>query len=124
MLTRTRRPPDLGLVLQPDDCLELLKACTAGSLACTSRALPLVVPVLLKVVGTSVWLVMGDHSDPDRFAGHVVALGAGVPPTPRSDGWWVLVRGEVQAQQGPRTGLVLDTMDIEGRLLPATGGGW
>ena len=124
MPTRLRRRPAVELVLEPDDCLELLKSCTAGSLACTSRAMPIVVPVLVKVVGASVRLVLGDHSDPERFAGHVVALGAGVPPTPRSDGWWVLVRGEAWTGTGARTELLLDTADVEGRLLPATGFGW
>lgn len=101
------------------DCLALLERCETASLACTVRAMPSVVPVTVHVVGDAVRVAPPAGSDVTRLAGQIVALGAAVPATSRSAGWWVIVRGELVQLPGDSRALALEVFEIEGRALPA-----
>lgn len=105
--------------LDPQDCLALLERCESASLACTVRALPTVVPVTVRVVQDSVRVALPTIADAARLVGQIVALGAAVPSTPRSEGWWVLVRGELLPLPGGGRVLALDALEVEGRALAA-----
>lgn len=109
------------VVLDPETCLTLLATCDGGSLACTVRAMPTVVPVGVSVQAGRVCVALADAASANRFAGQVVALGAGVAPTPRSNGWWVIARGEAQRVRGSERLLVLETCELDGRALPGGG---
>jgi hypothetical protein len=106
------------VVLDPETCLMLLSTCDAGSLACTVRAMPTVVPVGVSVHSGRVCVALNDAVSAKLFAGQVVALGAGVAPTPRANGWWVIARGELQRVSGSERQLVLETCELDGRALP------
>jgi hypothetical protein len=109
--------------LDPQDCLALLERCEAASLACTVRALPTVVPVTVRVVQGAVRIALPTTADATRLVGQIVALGAAVPPTPRSEGWWVLVRGELVALPGGGRVVALNAFEVEGRALAAASRG-
>lgn len=107
--------------LDPQDCLDLLERCEAASLACTVKAMPTVVPVTVAVVHNTLRVALPTAADAARLAGQIVALGAAVPSSPRSDGWWVIVRGELVPLAGASSGrvLALDALEVEGRALAA-----
>ena len=106
--------------LDPQDCLALLERCESASLACTVRALPTVVPVTVRVVHDSVRVALPTAADAARLVGQIVALGAAVPSTPRSEGWWVIVRGELVPLPGGGRVLSLAALEVEGRALAAS----
>lgn len=105
--------------LAREDCLELLARCDSASLACTVKALPTVVPVTVRVVGAALRVALPPGSDSSRLVGQIVALGAAVPATAHTEGWWVIVRGELRALPGGERVLALEAFEIEGRALPA-----
>lgn len=109
--------------LDPQDCLSLLERCESASLACTIRALPTVVPVTVRVVQGSVRVALPTVADASRLVGQIVALGAAVPSTPRSEGWWVIVRGELVPLPGGGRVLALAAFEVEGRALAAASRG-
>lgn len=109
----------LASPLDREDCIALLTQCEGASLACTVRALPTVVPVTVRVVGSALRVALPQGADASRLVGQIVALGAAVPATARSDGWWVLVRGELRGPVSAGRVLDLETFDVEGRALPA-----
>lgn len=105
--------------LDREDCLALLAQCESASLACTVRALPTVVPVTVRVVGHALRVALPSGADASRLEGQIVALGAAVPATADSAGWWVIVRGELRGPVGTGRVLDLEALDVEGRALPA-----
>jgi hypothetical protein len=111
--------------LDPGDCLSLLEQCESASLACTVRAMPTVVPVTVRVVQDTLRVALPTAADAARLVGQIVALGAAVPATPRSEGWWVIVRGELVRAPGDGRVLALNALEVEGRALaPAPRGRW
>ena len=115
------RNSDLALActvddLTPDDCLELLSRCDGASLACTERARPTVLPVTVSVVGSTVRVALPAGTPTSLYIGQVVALGASVPATPETQGWWVVVRGTLWQPPGERV-LAVEPLEVEGRLL-------
>ena len=115
----------LELVLDGRTCLELLDSCGAGSLAITDKALPSVLPASVRVTSSEILLGVSSCREPERLDGQIVALGAGIAPSPRSEGWWVVVRGELLVKGAGGRTFVLVPYEVEGRALPATGrGGW
>jgi hypothetical protein len=125
MRTAANAPEDsLELVLDRPACLELLDRCGAASLACTANALPSVLPVTVRVTSSAILIGADARADTHRLTGQIVAIGAGVAATPRSGGWWVVVRGELR-EDGAAGTFVLEPYEIEGRALPGYGhGGW
>jgi hypothetical protein len=109
---------ELDPLLDAQTCLELLDRSGSASLACTTRALPSVLPVTVRVTSSQIRLVVDRAVDPDRLRGQIVAVGAGFPATPRAAGWWVVVRGEIRRERGSTRELVLEPSEIEGRALP------
>jgi hypothetical protein len=122
-MTTTQAPDLLELVLDTSTCLELVDRAGAGTLACTVKAMPVVVPVSVRVTRSAIELGAPDVGDHSRLAGQIVALGTGVAATPRSPGWWVVIRGELVEREGRRGSLVLLPFDVEGWALPATSRG-
>jgi hypothetical protein len=113
----------LELVLDQRTCLELVDRCGAGTLACTVRAMPSVVPVNVRVTSSEIQVAVDRLQHVERLVGQIVALGAGVAATPRSQGWWVVVRGELCERVGHPRWLLLRPFEVEGRALPATSKG-
>lgn len=105
--------------LDREDCLALLAHCESASLACTVRALPTVVPVTVRVVNHALRVALPPGADASRLGGQIVALGAAVPATAHSAGWWVIVRGELRGSAGSGRVVDLEAFDVEGRSLPA-----
>lgn len=121
MQTTASVPQDTRrLVLDDAICLELLDRCGVACLACTVNALPSVIPVTVRITGSAILLGLGAGGEPVRLDGQIVALGAGVPATPRSEGWWVVVRGELRLEAGTRGTFRLDPYEVWGRALPAS----
>jgi hypothetical protein len=124
-MTTTHAEERLELVLDTPTCLELVDRSGAGTLACTVKAMPIVVPVSVRVTRSAIEVRAPDVGDTSRLAGQIVALGTGVAATPRSPGWWVVVRGELCERDGRAGSLVLQPFDVEGWALPATAhGAW
>ena len=120
MTTAGLEPVDVAEpVLEAHTCLELLDRCGAASLACTTRALPSVVLTTVRVTGSAILLGVGSCREPDRLDGQIVALGAGVAATPRSEGWWVVVRGELRMVDSSARTFELVPHEVEGRAHPA-----
>jgi hypothetical protein len=105
--------------LAPDDCLELLSRCDGATLACTDRARPTVLPVMVSVVGSTVRVALPHGVQPSSYSGQVIALGASVPATPGAEGCWVLVRGTLCQVPGGQV-LDLEPLEMEGRVLAMT----
>jgi len=126
MQAKVSVPDDvLELVLDGHTCLELLDRCGAASLAVTAKALPTVLPTTVRVTSSEILLAVSSCPEPERLEGQIVALGAGIAPAPRSQGWWVVVRGELRAKDVAARIFVLVPYEVEGRALPATRrGGW
>jgi hypothetical protein len=124
-MTTTLADERLELVLDTPTCLELVDRSGAATLACTVKAMPVVVPVSVRVTRAAIEIGLPDIGDQSRLAGQIVALGTGVAATPRSPGWWVVIRGELVERGGRRGSLVLEPFDVEGWALPATArGAW
>ena len=109
----------VALPLSREACLALLSQAQSGSLACTANALPTVVPVSVRVSGCELRVALPPEVEASRLTGQIVALGASVPATPGSTGWWVVVRGELHALAAADRVLALTAFDMEGRSLPA-----
>lgn len=111
--------------LERADCLALLARCKVASLACTVNALPTVIPVGVHAVSGGLRVAVPPDTDGTRLCGQIVAFGAVVPITARSDGWWVIVRGELRPVAGVPNVLALEAFEIDGRALSAAPpGGW
>ena len=90
-------PPDeLGLTrLGQDICLELLSASTIGRLALTFAALPLIVPVMFSLEGTSI--VLAADGGPEGAAVRADAVATLLVDDFRpSGGWSVLATGPLK----------------------------
>ena len=115
----------LELVLDTQTCLELVDRSGAATLACTAKAMPSVVPVSVRVTRSAIEVGTSPVGDASRLAGQIVALGTGVAATPRSPGWWVVVRGELVENDGRPGSFRLLPFEVEGCALPATSrAGW
>jgi hypothetical protein len=125
-MSATLHPEYAGsCALDPQDCLALLARCESASLACTVRALPTVVPVTVRVLQGTLRVALPTVADAARLVGQIVALGAAVPSTPRAEGWWVLVRGELVPLAAGGRVLARDARVVEGRALaPGPRGRW
>ena len=104
-----------GIVLAPEDCRERLLHSRSGFLACTSRALPTVVPASLSVRHGQLLVTVHDQVLADQLVGQVVALGIGRRSLPFRRGWRVMARGQL----GPRDvsgtcSLPMEPYQIEG----------
>ena len=102
-------------VLAQDACRERLLHTRRGFLACTSRALPTVVPASLSVREGRLLVTVRDPVLADQLVGQVVALGIGRRSLLFRRGWRVMARGQL----GPRTAgadgaLPLEPYQIEG----------
>jgi hypothetical protein len=122
-MTTTHADECLELVLDTMTCLELVDRSGAATLACTVKAMPSVVPVSVRVTRHAIEIGSPDVGDPSRLAGQIVALGTGVAATPKSPGWWVVVRGELCERDGHPGSLLLRPFEVEGWALPATSRG-
>ncbi len=123
--TGFQRASEVPSPLGRQDALELLARCASASLACTVNALPTVVPVTVHVSKGGLRVAVPRGTDGHRLAGQIVALGAAVPATPHSEGWWVIARGELRPAGGDGAVLALEVNDLDGRSLPtAPRGGW
>lgn len=117
----TSRLAPLAASLDAATCLHRLARSRAAYVACTTRAMPSVLPVRLRVREGTLLLGPVDPELAEQLDGQVVAVGAGRPPGVLRSGWQVVVRGSLSlAGEGSRM-LVLDPRELEGCVL-GTGG--
>ena len=89
--------------LSEQECWELLATASAGRLALSVRALPVIVPVQYYLDGRRLAVCLGHHGLPERsLDGTVIALAAdSIDPVTRS-GWLVQVQGRSVISPGLR----------------------
>ena len=102
-------------------CLARLARSRAGYLSCSARALPTVVPVVVRVESAQLLLQLPDAELAQQALGQVVALGVGRPRRAWRRGWSVVARGPLTEVPGDPRVLVMDPQVIEGRYLGRTG---
>ena len=104
-----------GTVLAPDACRERLLHTRRGFLACTSRALPTVVPASLSVREGTLLVTVRDPVLAEQLVGQVVALGIGRRSVLFRRGWRVMARGQLGPRAASDDGaLPLEPYQIEG----------
>lgn len=104
-----------GTVLAQEACRERLLHTRRGFLACTSRALPTVVPASLSVREGTVLVTVQDPVLAEQLVGQVVALGIGRRPLLFRRGWRVMARGQLGPRAATDDGaLPLEPYQIEG----------
>lgn len=103
--------------LDAASCLARLARARAVFVACTTRAMPSILPVRLRIEEGTILLGPVEPDVADQLDGQLVAVGAGRPPGRMRHGWQVVVRGEL-SRDGEGTGvLVLDPQSLEGEQL-------
>jgi hypothetical protein len=117
MSSATRAPRTDRDSIPAELCLTRLGRSRAGYLACSSRALPTVVPVTVHVVDGRLLLELPDARLAERLVGQVVALGVGRPRRLWRRGWSVVARGPLSDVPDHPTVLALDPQQLEGRTL-------
>lgn len=117
----TSRAMARAAALDAASCLNKLARARAVFVACTTRAMPTVLPVRLRVRQGRLLLGPVEPDLARQLDGQVVAVGAGRPPGGMRGGWQVVVRGSLSPAEGRPGMLVLDPQELEGSLLGARG---
>lgn len=120
MSTTARAAQSDRTSLPADTCLARLARSRAGYLSCSTRAMPTVVPVTVRVLAGELRLELPDAQLAEQIVGQVVALGVGRPRRAWRSGWSVVARGPVSEVPGRPRSLVLDPQHLEGRTLTRT----
>jgi hypothetical protein len=113
----TNRAPTRAAALDAAACLHKLARARAVFVACTTRAMPTVLPVHLRLDQGTLLLGPVALDLADQLDGQVVAVGAGRPAGLLRSGWHVVVRGALTPAEGRPGTLVLDPQELEGSVL-------
>ena len=104
-------------------CRELLLASSHGFVACTRRALPLVVPAQIVCVDGQLLVQVRDRRLCGPLTGQVVSLTVGRHPRARRLGWTVIACGRFGDPSGDgSSGLPLDVGTLQGWTFEALAG--